>query len=268
MDVTAYNQEHYGKAIREARRQKGLLQAQLAEKLGITANLVGHWEKGRARPDLNLVPQLCSELGISLDMFFTGRPGKNDLSREEQHLLSLFRALPEADRRSLCFSLETVLEFRSKAFREHCRKDFRRIFLNDQTAAAGTGTVLDSAAGEAVFVRVSRMSGRAREIIRVNGDSMFPTFEDGQLVYVEEANRLHPGEIGVFVVNGTGYIKEYQGDRLHSINPAYGDIPLSEEDDIRCFGRVLGIAEKEDFPTEEELRVLSEPETQSRGDLQ
>ena len=113
MDVTAYNQEHYGKAIREARRQKGLLQAQLAEKLGITANLVGHWEKGRARPDLNLVPQLCSELGISLDMFFTGRPGKNDLSREEQHLLSLFRALPEADRRSLCFSLEKVLEFRT-----------------------------------------------------------------------------------------------------------------------------------------------------------
>ena len=268
MDVTAYNQEHYGKIIREARQRKGLLQGRLAEKLGVSPNMVGHWEKGRARPDLNLVPKLCGELGITLEMFFTGKQKKSDLSREEQRLLSLFRALPEAERQSLCFSLEKVLELRSEAFREHCRKDFRRLFLNSQAAAAGTGTVLEGEAGEAVFVRAGRMSGRAREMIRVNGDSMAPTLEDGQLVYVEEAKSLHPGEIGVFVVNGTGYIKEYQGDRLHSINPAYGDIPLSEEDDIRCFGRVLGIAEEEDFPTEEELRVLTEEETQRSGDRQ
>ena len=163
---------------------------------------------------------------------------------------------------------EKLLELRNEELRKRCRDGFRRIFLNDQTAAAGAGTALDSAAGEQVFVRIGRMSARAREIIRVNGDSMLPMFEDGQLVYVEEAARLHPGEVGVFVVNGTGYIKEYQDGRLHSINPAYRDILLSEEDDIRCFGRVLGIAEQEDFPTEEELRILQEPGMQDSGDRQ
>ncbi len=268
MDAAAYNQEHYGKTIREARQRKGMLQSQLAERLNVSPNLVGHWEKGRARPDLNLIPQLCGALGISLEAFFTGRAKKSDPCPEEQRLLSLYRMLPEADRLSLCWSLEKLLELRNEELRKRCRDGFRRIFLNDQTAAAGAGTALDSAAGEQVFVRIGRMSARAREIIRVNGDSMLPMFEDGQLVYVEEAARLHPGEVGVFVVNGTGYIKEYQDGRLHSINPAYRDILLSEEDDIRCFGRVLGIAEQDDFPTEEELRILQEPGMQDSGDRQ
>ena len=258
MDTTAYNQERYGKVIREARKKRGMLQGQLADALGVSPNLVGHWEKGRARPDLNLVPQLCRVLGISLDMFFTGKQKRSDYSPEEQHLVALFRALPETDRTALAFSLEKSLELRDAELRERCRNGFRRIFLNSQAAAAGTGTELDSPAGEQAFVRMGRMSARAREIIRVNGDSMSPMFEDGQLVYVEDARTVHPGEIGVFVVNGTGYIKEYQGSCLHSINPAYKDIVFSEDDDIRCFGRVLGVAEKEDFPTEEEFRVLSE----------
>ena len=263
MDATARNQEHYGKVIREARKKRGLLQGQLAEKLGVSPNMIGHWEKGRAKPGLDLVPQLCRELGISLEMFFTGRQKQNDDSREERHLISLFRSLPAADRLALICSLEKVTELRNAELREHCRTAYRRIFLNDQAAAAGTGTALDCAAGETAFVRISRMSVRAREIIKVNGDSMAPMFEDGQMVYVEEADRLHTGEIGVFVVNGTGYIKEFQGDRLHSINPAYKDIMLLEEDDVRCFGRVLGVAEKEDFPSEEELRVLAELQMQA-----
>ena len=259
MDATAYNREHYGEIIRETRKKKGMQQVQLAEKLGVSPNMIGHWEKGRARPGIDLVPRLCAELGISLGFFFSEeQKQENGLSSEEQRMLSLFRILPEADRAALLCGLEKALEMRDSKLLEHCRKAFRRIFLNDQAAAAGTGTTLDSVAGEQVFVRIGRMSSRAREIIRVNGDSMAPMFEDGQLVYVEEAAMLHPGEIGVFVVNGAGYIKEYQEGRLHSINPAYKDIPLTEEDDFRCFGRVLGVAEQEDFPTEEEFRVLSE----------
>ena len=81
MDAAAYNQEHYGKVIKEARMKKGLQQGQLAELLGVAPNMVGHWEKGRARPALNLIPQLCCALGISLDMFFTGRQKRSDFMR-------------------------------------------------------------------------------------------------------------------------------------------------------------------------------------------
>ena len=110
MDAAAYNQEHYGKTIREARQRKGMLQSQLAERLNVSPNLVGHWEKGRARPDLNLIPQLCGALGISLEAFFTGRAKKSDPCPEEQRLLSLYRMLPEADRLSLGVTASTPKE--------------------------------------------------------------------------------------------------------------------------------------------------------------
>ena len=266
MDTTAFNQQHYGKIIKEARLKNNLLQGQLAEKLGVSPNMIGHWESGRARPDLNLIPALCKTLGISFELFFTGKGKTSDLSYEEQQLIKTFRALPEADRAVLAFTAGKMIETRTETLRQRCLNEYRRIFLNDQTAAAGSGTTLEDTTGESVYVKKNRMSSRAREIIRVNGDSMLPMFENGQLVYVEETANLHEGEIGVFVVNGSGYIKEYQGDHLHSINPDYEDVRFSDEDDIRCYGRVLGIAEAEDFPSEEELRMLSLIEEESRGE--
>lgn len=69
---------------------------------------------------------------------------------------------------------------------------------------------------------------------------------------------LEIGEIGLFVVNGDGFIKQYQGDHLHSLNPEYDDIQLSEFDESRTVGRVLGVVEESDYPTREEQAVLAE----------
>jgi len=46
--------------------------------------------------------------------------------------------------------------------------------------------------------------------------------------------------INIFIINGTGYIKKYGGDRLISLNAEYEDIVFSEFDDIRCVGKVIG----------------------------
>ena len=48
------------------------------------------------------------------------------------------------------------------------------------------------------------------------------------------------GETGIFVVNGSVYIKKNGGDRLISVNPEYGDIIFSEGDIISCAGKVIG----------------------------
>lgn len=87
---------------------------------------------------------------------------------------------------------------------------------------------------------------------------MEPDFHDGQDVYVEHTPDLEIGEIGLFVVNGDGFIKQYQGDHLHSLNPEYDDIQLSEFDESRTVGRVLGVVEESDYPTREEQAVLAE----------
>ena len=60
------------------------------------------------------------------------------------------------------------------------------------------------------------------------------------------------------MINGDGFIKQYQGSYLHSLNPAYDDIQLQEYDDSRTVGRVLGVVEHGDYPTREEQSVLEE----------
>lgn len=79
-------------------------------------------------------------------------------------------------------------------------------------------------------------------IIGVNGDSMEPTYYDGDKVYVEKRQVVEIGEIGIFMVNNECFIKEAGRDGLISHNRNYRMIPGSEH--IICVGKVLGKVEE------------------------
>ena len=51
---------------------------------------------------------------------------------------------------------------------------------------------------------------------------------------------LREGEIGIFLVDNEGYIKEYRKDGLHSHNPAYAPLTFSENEPVHCVGKVIG----------------------------
>lgn len=78
-------------------------------------------------------------------------------------------------------------------------------------------------------------------IIGVNGDSMEPTYYNGDKVYVEKRQIVEIGEIGIFMVNNECFIKEAGRDGLISHNKKYNLIPGSEH--IICVGKVLGKVE-------------------------
>lgn len=78
-------------------------------------------------------------------------------------------------------------------------------------------------------------------IIGVNGDSMEPTYKDGDLVYVEKRQIIEVGEIGVFILNNECFIKEAGEKGLISHNEKYDMIPGTEK--IQCIGKVLGKVE-------------------------
>ena len=103
------NQEKIGKFIAACRKEQGLTQAVLAEKLGITDRAVSKWETGRSLPDASLMPVLCDLLGISINELFSGERLDMDQYKEmaEQHLLEMRRQEEEANRRLL--SLEWVI---------------------------------------------------------------------------------------------------------------------------------------------------------------
>ena len=227
------NKAAFGSRIREYRIKKGLSQPQLAALLGVTKNAVTNWEAGASRPDIASIPALCTHLGISADTFF-------DMPAQ-------YRAL------------DALIENEMLAFREQCVSAFTRIGRDELPASAGTGTPLDDTyEREYVFLRNSRSVCRADTIITVTGDSMLPTFRDGDELLVEYTPEIREGEIGIFVVAGEGFVKEYRSDGLHSHNPKYKTIRPMQDDNFRCVGRVLGAVTEDMLATPQELAVLSE----------
>ncbi len=66
------NQEKIGKFISKLRKEKGMTQEQLAEKLNISKNAVSKWERGLNLPDVSIMQELCKILGITLNELFVG----------------------------------------------------------------------------------------------------------------------------------------------------------------------------------------------------
>ncbi len=81
------DQIRIGKFIAERRKEKGMTQAELADKIGVTDRAVSKWENGRGLPDYTYVKTLCEELGITFDEFISGEKASADT--EETHQKNL-----------------------------------------------------------------------------------------------------------------------------------------------------------------------------------
>lgn len=87
------NQEQIGKFIAETRKDKGLTQAQLAEKLGINNKTVSRWETGKNMPDWAILEDLTAALGITVNELIRGeRIIPDDIVREyDSNLVSVLK---------------------------------------------------------------------------------------------------------------------------------------------------------------------------------
>ena len=116
----------------------------------------------------------------------------------------------------------------------------RSISLYDMPVSAGVGEFLaDSDRTEIMIPDDSRTAG-ANYALRINGDSMEPRYRSGDIILVETAESVEEGELGVFVLDGSGYFKKYGGDHLISLNPQYPPICLRDFSSASCLGRVVG----------------------------
>lgn len=255
----AFNREKYGDVIRRFRTEKGINQPQLAAMIGVNKNAVSNWEAGRSRPDINTLPVLCAALGISISDFFGAEAGAGSLSREDQRSLSGFRHLTAANRQIVVKMIDAMLEVQEEEKRRFVAENVRRIFRNEAKTAAGTGNPLDGGRrGRYEYLYADPLIDQADEIITVTGNSMEPTFYDGDMLLVQHSQEIRIGEIGIFVADGDGYVKEYRADGLHSHNPKYPVLRFTEDDNVRCVGRVLGALDRKQFATREEIQIYED----------
>ena len=66
-----------GTTIKSMRERKGLTQAELAERIGVTPKAVSKWETGRGLPDVSLLQPLATTLDTSVIELMNGQPVVN-----------------------------------------------------------------------------------------------------------------------------------------------------------------------------------------------
>lgn len=98
-----------GQFIRTKRKEKGLTQEALAEKLGVTSRAVSKWENGVCLPDADNMIILADILGVSINNLFSGEViDVNERDEQlEKTLIELKKQKEQADKRLL--TVEIVL---------------------------------------------------------------------------------------------------------------------------------------------------------------
>ena len=61
-----------GAAIKRLREKKEMTQAELADKIGVTAKAVSKWETAKGLPDISLIEPLAAALGASVTELMSG----------------------------------------------------------------------------------------------------------------------------------------------------------------------------------------------------
>ena len=121
------------------------------------------------------------------------------------------------------------------------------VLIYDEPTAAGFGNYLSSSPVGRIEQYPDGVVPHGTSYgVPISGDSMEPKYHDGSVAFVQSAPAIESGEVGLFSLNGSSYIKQLVVDRangsvrLRSLNPAYPDIEVHEGDYLYTFGRVLG----------------------------
>ena len=235
-----------GDKIKKARLDMGYTQKKLAELIEAKPTAISNWEKNINKPDIEMVQKLCSTLNVSALYFIPPKIEQQEFTLQEKGMVKKYRELDIHGKDMVDTVIEKEYE-RCTAGPEEVKPEIVHIKLAQLPASAGTGAELYEENYEIMSVRASDLTKQADFAVKVSGDSMENTFFDGNILLIESMPFINEGDIGIFVVNGDGFVKEYGGDRLISHNDKYPDIKLTEHDVVICSGRVIGALEESDF---------------------
>jgi transcriptional regulator with XRE-family HTH domain len=101
-----------GTRIAKLRKEQGLSQQSVADKLGIAQQSYAHYEVGRVRMPLWMLPQIAQLFGVSTDELIgeSTKPGKRGPASRLQQQIERLSSLPQAKQRLVMEMLEGVLQ--------------------------------------------------------------------------------------------------------------------------------------------------------------
>lgn len=250
-----------GSIIKQYRIEHDLSMDDFAKVSGISKAYISLLEKDKhpqtgkpITPSVKFIKMAAKGMGVDFDVVFKQLDGsvtinnidvgsqktssrKMQLTESEKLHIAKYRFIDDRGRNFV----DTILdeEYHRAKTGQYGADVYTEYLYLGKVAAAGTEIYPGDIPLERI--RERRLDG-ADFMVGVSGDSMEPTYFDGDKVYVKKTTDIEFGDIGLFIVNGCYYIKEFAPDGLRSHNPNYSLIPKSRE--IIVVGKVLGKAEK------------------------
>ncbi len=265
--------ETYIDRIKLMKSRKKLTNERLSELSGVPLGTLSKLLAGmNESPKLSNIIAICSALDCSVEYIVTGAPDNTNnytLDPEEISLVELYRQLDSwgksvagvviAKERERVLGTEAptvsvpapAAILRSQAAQipqrsagrfagERLVRGKRSIRLYELPVSAGIGVYLDDARSEKISIPGNEKTADADYALRISGNSMEPKYHDGDILLVQNADGVEIGELGIFLLDGSGFFKVFGGDRLLSLNPEYGPILLKDFSEVQCRGRVIG----------------------------
>jgi phage repressor protein C with HTH and peptisase S24 domain len=211
-------------------------------------------------PKLSNMVAIAEAFGCSLDYLVNGTPdlGFNiRLEDDEIAFIKKFRELDDYGRdvamyvvnreaqrinetRVVPKVIHTSSNTSNKRNSSEMRGALRSVLLYDLPVSAGTGVYLDSTTADKINIPDNEKTKSATFALRISGNSMEPRYHDGDILLVEQNDAPQMGQLGIFILDGSGYFKQYEGDRLVSLNSQYKDMLLKDYSEISYCGKVMG----------------------------
>lgn len=81
--------ETFGSMVAALRKEKGMTQLQLAEKMGVTDKAVSKWERDLSFPDVNSIPKLAELFNVTVDDLIQAKSKEDVTEKKISKLVSL-----------------------------------------------------------------------------------------------------------------------------------------------------------------------------------
>lgn len=211
-----------------------MTQEDLALALGYSKQTISNWETGLKTPRMGAIQKLADYFNVSKSFLIDGEEIIN------KNILSIYNQLNESNQAKVYNFAENTLESQNNNIVD--LREYRDVDIQS-TVSAGTGVVdLDANHTERISYN-GFIPNKYDTAFRVQGDSMEPMFQDGEIVFVVKDEDVRNGQIGVVLIDGEAFIKKMyvEGDKLRlvSLNKQYEDIIANGSNQISVYGRVV-----------------------------
>ena len=97
-----------GGFLKDLRKEKGITQEQLAEKLGVSGRTISRWETGNNMPDISLLVEIAEYFDVSIPEIIKGKRKSEDMKEETKEVAETMSDYAKAEKEQLVKSIRNM----------------------------------------------------------------------------------------------------------------------------------------------------------------